>query len=437
MPVITPVISRRGYLKLAKESVWGTPVAATVSLPTASRELVGVAERVSPDIALNQRVRDFLAVKGRQHAAGPIAGPAFGTSFGHILMGTLGVDTVTNPLPVPTGLATAPATTGGTLATGTYGYRVSAVTAAGETTAATEVTAAVTGPTGSVTVSWNEVPGALAYNVYGRTVAGELKMLPAAAAGTTTAYTVPAGVLSFVDTGSITPAGALPASNTAGTQHLFTPATVLPSYTIEQNFGGLSLSEQFPGCIFGSTTLRAQFEQNAGLLEFTANILGMFPTQPPIPATAFAAPTDKPAVAAKAFAAWGSLSWAKLMEFSVTVNNVPEPIKVASGVLDLQNGIATDLEVGGSARIVFDNFQGNAINEYTDWQGNTQRKLQFAFPFESNETFTLIIPTAYIFNWKKNHRGRFVDATFDWKAVLGTNTSIVQAALSNSQVAGY
>lgn len=55
--------------------------------------------------------------------------------------------------------------------------------------------------TGTVTLNWPAVPGATGYNVYGRTVAGELKMTPTPIAG-----------LTFTDDGSVTPSGALPAA---------------------------------------------------------------------------------------------------------------------------------------------------------------------------------------------------------------------------------
>ena len=96
-----------------------------------------------------------------------------------------------------------PITTTGTLATGTYGYRVSALNALGETLASTEATAAVVGPTGKVTVTWLTVAGATSYNVYGRTVGAELLM------GNTAALT-------FADSGGTTPAGAMPTTNTTG-----------------------------------------------------------------------------------------------------------------------------------------------------------------------------------------------------------------------------
>lgn len=106
--------------------------------------------------------------------------------------------------PVNSGFSTA--STGGSLVPGTYFYRVSATTAVGETLASTE-TSQVVGAgtsTNTVTVNWGAVAGATGYRVYGRTTGAELFI--AAVSGST---------LTFVDTGAITPAGALPAANTS------------------------------------------------------------------------------------------------------------------------------------------------------------------------------------------------------------------------------
>jgi hypothetical protein len=59
-----------------------------------------------------------------------------------------------------------PSASGGTLATGTYYYKVTAIIGGVETIASWEASAAVTGPTGSVGLSWGAVTGASQYKVY-------------------------------------------------------------------------------------------------------------------------------------------------------------------------------------------------------------------------------------------------------------------------------
>lgn len=108
--------------------------------------------------------------------------------------------------PAPTASTSA---TGGTLVAGTYSYRISAVIGTFETTASPAVTQVATGTTATVTVDWTAIAatspyrGATAFKVYGRVGGSELLM-----------GTVNMPTTNFVDTGSVTPAGALPATNT-------------------------------------------------------------------------------------------------------------------------------------------------------------------------------------------------------------------------------
>lgn len=106
-------------------------------------------------------------------------------------------------LTVPTATATEH-TTGGVLAAGTYGYRVSAADDSGVTVPSTEATATTTGTTSSVTVAWAAIDGAQSYKIYGRTSGSELLLA-----------TVSGSTLSWVDTGALTPAGAMPTVNTS------------------------------------------------------------------------------------------------------------------------------------------------------------------------------------------------------------------------------
>ena len=109
-------------------------------------------------------------------------------------------------LATPTAPGFNTSTTGGTLAPGTYYYQVVAVSGTGTTLASAEASKVVPAGTSTNTVTpiWLLVPGAQSYNVYGRTTGAELLI----ASGITTTY--------YVDTGSITPAGALPTVNTTG-----------------------------------------------------------------------------------------------------------------------------------------------------------------------------------------------------------------------------
>ena len=119
-----------------------------------------------------------------------------------------GIGNATAQLAAPVNDTFTTAATGGTLADSTYYYyRVAAINASGGTSLASTETSIETGSTGgihTVTVKWLTVAGATSYKVYGRSTGAELYMA-----------TVTAPTLSWVDTGSVTPAGALPTAATS------------------------------------------------------------------------------------------------------------------------------------------------------------------------------------------------------------------------------
>jgi hypothetical protein len=137
-------------------------------------------------------------------------------------------------LPPPVQAATVPSGVGGTLATGTYRYTITAVNALGETIRSNEQSAAVTGPTGSVALSWAAVTGATAYRIY-RTAAGgasDTELFLAQVTAPTVIYT---------DDGSIVPSGAFPTANTAYNPGVYT-ATGMKFVPITQE--GMQMMEE-------------------------------------------------------------------------------------------------------------------------------------------------------------------------------------------------
>jgi hypothetical protein len=174
--------------------------------------LFGNATNTSGNVAVKVSNRTNFTSAGTQimgwytdgGATAQAAYVAYDGSYNGLINGIGGIQ-VTQINPPTFSLATA--TTGGTLAAGTYAYRVSATTYGNlETTAATEQTIVTTGTTSTVTISWTAVLGATGYKVYGRSSGGEL-LITTISNPTTTSY---------VDTGSVTPSGALPASNNTG-----------------------------------------------------------------------------------------------------------------------------------------------------------------------------------------------------------------------------
>ncbi|BAG41585.1 tail sheath protein [Ralstonia phage phiRSL1] len=95
----------------------------------------------------------------------------------------------------PTDLAATSASTGGTMVPATYQYQISAVSKSGEALVAPAVNIVIAAGTvtNSVTLTWTAVPGATAYNIYGRT-SGALGLVAQVGAGS--------GTMTFTDTGA-------------------------------------------------------------------------------------------------------------------------------------------------------------------------------------------------------------------------------------------
>jgi type II secretory pathway pseudopilin PulG len=120
-------------------------------------------------------------------------------------------------VPVPT---LTRASTGGTLASGTYLYEVTAVTSTGaEIVGTVASTTFASGTTNKVTISWSAYPGASSYNVYGRDSSSGLRLLGSAMSSPyfdagptslTSSQTVPASGPYTVAVGSSTGYGSSP-----------------------------------------------------------------------------------------------------------------------------------------------------------------------------------------------------------------------------------
>lgn len=109
---------------------------------------------------------------------------------------SLAIDIRSQNLETPAAPTADSALTGGTLASGSYEYRISAISELGETLASPIVTEVIGGAvtTALVNLSWDPVPGARGYHIYGR-VTGNVFRIGTVGAQTTT----------FVDDGSATP----------------------------------------------------------------------------------------------------------------------------------------------------------------------------------------------------------------------------------------
>lgn len=107
------------------------------------------------------------------------------------------------PLAAPGTVTPTPSTSGGTLAAGSYFYKVTAVNGGGETIGNPEATATTTGSTGSVALAWTAVTGATSYKIYRGTLAGAESVFFTSVTN------------SFTDVGGAGSAGTVPTTNTS------------------------------------------------------------------------------------------------------------------------------------------------------------------------------------------------------------------------------
>lgn len=191
----------------------------------------------------------------------------------------------------PTGLASSTATTGGSLVAATYSYRVAARNRNGTTLACaadTQIVPAGTA-TNTVTLTWTAVPGALTYDVFGRAGGTELLLANIDAEDSPT----------WTDTGSLTPAGALPAANTTACAKVLDPYAILQvGYEIDGRWR--RLTQGIPLGVRGSeVTGPPQFYEIRQCIELwpaPAATEGYLVVEANFQAGAFSADGDKPSV---------------------------------------------------------------------------------------------------------------------------------------------
>lgn len=127
---------------------------------------------------------------------------------------------------IPLDLAATPQVSGGTLATDTYYYVLSAIYPAGESVKSAEVSAVVTGPNGSVDFTWTGIVPLTKYRLYRGTVSGVY----------TEFYEITAPATSFTDTNASATAGSPLTSSTIAQKVLGSNTLWLANVSVGDKF---------------------------------------------------------------------------------------------------------------------------------------------------------------------------------------------------------
>ena len=170
-----------------------------------------VSRAIAAALATPTGVSIATATTGGSLAPGTFSYRVSATNaLGETLASTAVTLTIPGPLDAPVLNAPTTATTGGTLAAATYFYKITAINAIGETVGSNEVSQATTGTTSTVGLSWAAITGATGYRIYRATTTGGQSTSPALVAEV-------GAVTSYTDTGTAVSAGAVPATNTTST----------------------------------------------------------------------------------------------------------------------------------------------------------------------------------------------------------------------------
>lgn len=221
----------------------------------------------------------------------------------------------------PTQLAATPSGTGGTLTHGaTYGFAVTATTAAGETLPCARVTAVIPGgaDTGSVALTWSAPvsdggPALTGYKIYRTTPNGTTLGLVS---------TVAAGTTSYTSTGSTTPGAAPPALNGTGraAAGYVTTAVYGPDdYVTDVDKATLQAS------------MNDAAQANLGVAVVDATITAVNVTATVVPAAGYAAATATAdaATAVREYLATASWPWLATVRRNALIAALGSPASVA------------------------------------------------------------------------------------------------------------
>jgi hypothetical protein len=195
-----PQIGDTFTVTVNNKSVTYTAAAATVADVVSGLQALLAASTIPEFLEVSWTADSALS---KVIGTAAVAGAPFTASASRVQSGALSA---------PSGLAAVPAVANGSLTNGTtYYYKVTALTALGETSPSAEVSATATS-TGAITFSWSAVTGATGYKVYRGTSSG----------GETYLVTVP--VNNYTDFGT-------PALGTASPPSSNTAAIAVPSLT--------------------------------------------------------------------------------------------------------------------------------------------------------------------------------------------------------------
>jgi hypothetical protein len=330
-----------GPLTTLAVSSGGPPWAAAspgVGIPTLTREFEPTYNKHQSPIQTGRRFGEVSLVQARRETQGQFSTEVLPDSFGQLLFLLFGVDVVT------------PAASG-------------TLTGAGNTANTATLTVSATGANTTVGQRAYINDGALSEYV------------------NLTATT--SGVTSIPITGGGGTGGGLKNSHVATTPiqygpwtHVFSPSNAaagIPTFTIEDNWGGITNSLIYTACSLASMEFNAPIENDTEALTAIFKVIGLAPVNPlgvagsggmllPIEEVPCAAGNAATLTATGATLPSAPFNNIYVPDFKMTVDNSAKLIKASAGSPDPYTSVVTNFTAHGTAETIFE-----AYNTFADY----------------------------------------------------------------------
>lgn len=414
----TTVQERYGSLSatgFAKESVFGTAVAATTFLPMTGNQLELDPGLFWPSVMMGQRDLNIFALYGQFKNSGSVAGPLFPSNAGLLLPAAIGLD-------------------GGAVGAGATNAGSGQGVTGSSPTSSTTLSAAIT-TVGATTVNVTSATGYAVGNFIQVDVNNTVTPVTAEVRKITN---IVSNAITVDSPLSFTHANAAAVSKVvAPFTHTIIQANQLPSLTVEKNLGGVE-SLQFSGAKVDKYSIQVQTTNSE--VGISADMIAKHSAVLATP-TAISVANESPYVFAEGTLSLNGQTVAQASNVSINIDNGLTATYTMNGSHDLQFLTPVTRKIGGKADVVFHNFDDATWGYWTQMATQTNENA-FTLTFlhqSTGETITVSCPYTRINNYSDGLKMTDVimsTISFDMGLNLGTMQTI-SATMINSTYLPY
>ena len=408
MPFPTGVTERPGSLSatgLAKETTFGTAVAASTWLPMTSNTMEEEPGWFSPHTMQGMRDLQVFNLQGEAKYVGAVAGPIFPSNAMELLVASIGQDAA-------------------------VGYGVTGSAGSGSTTLASNSTAGATSisVTSATGFSTGQVIQVDTNNVTSSTTSECRKI--STISGTTLTLDQ---ALVYAHTSGATVAGVV-----APYTHTINQSNTLPSLTVEKNIGGYQ-SLQFAGCRVNKFDLKAAAGDTAA--EMTADMIGQSVAILDNP-TAISITNEEPFVFTEASLSTFGDSRYEVSNTAISIDNGLKSTYTYSGNHGPSFITPVTLRASGTIDLVWDSLDDSTYGDFTRMKNQTLGAFQFSLTHPSSGgSITINLPQIVLSKYANDVKSEdVVLSSLSYEAsrpLSGSSQFTVQATVVNSVYVAY